>query len=94
MHTNEIITDMVGGLLGKKKNKKKESTAPQLPYLLRPVLTCSRYMGIKDNRLPFTGNVECVLSIISGMIRFPVVDAPGCNILSDNHRGIRSESRR
>lgn len=69
MHTNGIITDMMGGLLG------KNSATTQLPCspLVRPWLTCSRYMGIMDNRLPFTGNVVCVLGIISGMIRFPLV---------------------
>lgn len=91
VHTNEIITDMVGGLLGKRK--KKKGATPQLPQspLPRPWLTCSRYMGIMDNRPPFMENVMCVL--ISGMIRFLVVRAPACNILSDNHRGISSESR-
>lgn len=75
------------------KEKKKKGATPQLPQspLPRPWLTCSRYMGIMDNRPPFMENVMCVL--ISGMIRFLVVRAPACNILSDNHRGISSESR-
>lgn len=56
MHTNGIITDMMGGLLG------RNSATTQLPCspLVRPWLTRSRYMGIMDNTLPFTGNVVCV----------------------------------
>lgn len=59
MHTNGIITDMMGGLLG------RNSATTQLPCspLVRPWLTRSRYMGIMDNRLAFTGNVVCVTYI-------------------------------
>lgn len=63
MHTNEIITDMVGGLLGKKRYP-----SCHISPLVRLWLTCSRYMGIKDNRPPLQGDLMSVLGIISGMI--------------------------
>ena len=57
MHTNEIITDVVGGLLGAKKAIHPSCHIP----LFWDRSTCSRYMGIMDNRPPFTGNVVCYL---------------------------------
>lgn len=51
MHTNGIITDMTGGLLG------RSGATPQLPRppLAGLWLTCSSYLGIRDNRLHFCG---------------------------------------
>lgn len=76
MHTNGIITDMTGGLLG------TNSATPQLPRspLVGSWLTCSSYLGIRDNRPPFVGNVLCVLGIISGMIRYTPVFVAVCNV--------------
>ena len=51
---------------------KKKKALPQPPSyspLLRLRLTCCRYMGIKDNRLPFTGKVAWHDKIFSLCIR-------------------------
>lgn len=87
MHTNGIITDMTGGLLG------RSGATPQLPRppLAGLWLTCSSYLGIRDNRLHFVENAECTWCYFCHDTILSLCFAAVCDILSDNHKGISSE---
>lgn len=95
MHTNEIITDMVGGLLGLKKEK-KNPTAATIRSLETAANMFQVYIGIMDDLPPFTGDdvarglFSCV---ISGVMRFLAVRAPRRDIQPGNHGGIPLRKR-